>query len=227
MTGAAPLLQAENGAVGQTITGYVINSMPLKSRDWASLAQLSAGVVTAPKGQPSSLSGTTDSAFFSVNGVNLWQNDFRLNGINDNIEFYGGSSVDSNAAITPPPDAIQQLKLQTGNFTAEFGHSTGGVVNAAIKSGTNQFHGDAGSTSATTIWTRTHISTRPRSPSIAAMCSGGPSAVRSEFQACMTGETRRSSSLTIRACARSSPLPHSAPCLPPRWSAADSRTCGT
>jgi hypothetical protein len=143
VTGAAPLLQAENGAVGQTITGQVINSMPLKSRDWASLAQLSAGVVTAPKGQPSSDSGTTDSAFFSVNGVNLWQNDFRLNGINDNIEFYGGSSVGSNAAITPPPDAIQEFRLQTGNFTAEFGHSTGGVVNAAIKSGTNQFHGDA------------------------------------------------------------------------------------
>jgi carboxypeptidase family protein len=53
VTGAAPLLQAENGAVGQTITGHVINSMPLKSRNWASLAQLSAGVVTAPKGQPS------------------------------------------------------------------------------------------------------------------------------------------------------------------------------
>lgn len=143
VTGAAPLLQAENGAVGQTITGHVINSMPLKSRNWASLAQLSAGVVTAPKGQPSGDSGTTDSAFFSVNGVNLWQNDFRLNGINDNIEFYGGSSVGSNAAITPPPDAIQEFKLQSGNFTAEFGHSTGGVVNAAIKSGTNQFHGDA------------------------------------------------------------------------------------
>lgn len=143
VTAAAPLLQAENGAVGQTISGHIINSMPLKSRDWASLAQLSAGVVTAPKGQPSSDSGTTDSAFFSVNGVNLWQNDFRLNGINDNIEFYGGSSVGSNAAITPPPDAIQEFKLQSGNFTAEFGHSTGGVVNAAIKSGTNQFHGDA------------------------------------------------------------------------------------
>ena len=75
--------------------------------------------------------------------MNLWQNDFLLNGINDNIEFYGGSSVGSNAAITPPPDAIQEFRLQSGNFTAEFGHSTGGVVNAAIKSGTNQFHGDA------------------------------------------------------------------------------------
>ena len=142
VTAAAPLLQAESGEVGQTITGHTINSMPLKSRDWASLAQLSAGAATAPKGQPSSDSGTTDSAYFSVNGVNLWQNDFRLNGINDNIEVYGGSSVGSNSAITPPPDAIQEFKLESGDFSAEFGHSTGSVVNAAIKSGTNQFHGD-------------------------------------------------------------------------------------
>ena len=55
---------------------------------------------------------------FSVDGVNLWQNDFRLNGINDNIEIYGGSSVNSNAAITPH----QEFKLQNGNFNAEFGH---------------------------------------------------------------------------------------------------------
>lgn len=142
VTAAAPLLQAENAAVGQTITTRTVNDLPLQSRDWASLAQLSAGVATAPRGNPSSDSGSTDSAFFSVDGVNLWQNDFRLNGINDNIEVYGGASVGSNAAITPPPDAIQEFKLQNGNYSAEFGHSTGAVINAAIKSGTNRVHGD-------------------------------------------------------------------------------------
>lgn len=142
VTAAAPLLQAESAAVGQTIDTQAVNDLPLETRDWASLAQLSAGVATAPPGQPSGDSGASTSAFFSVNGVNLWQNDFRLNGINDNIEMYGGSSVGSNAAITPPPDAIQEFKLQTGDFNAEFGHSTGAVVNAAIKSGTNKFHGD-------------------------------------------------------------------------------------
>lgn len=142
VTAAAPLLQAENAAVGQTITTQTVNDLPLQGRDWASLAQLSAGVATAPRGNPSSDSGSTDSAYFSVDGVNLWQNDFRLNGINDNIEVYGGSSVGSNAAITPPPDAIQEFKLQSGNYSAEFGHSTGAVVNAAIKSGTNRVHGD-------------------------------------------------------------------------------------
>lgn len=143
VTAAPPLLQAESGAVGQTIATQAVNNLPLQTRDWASLAQLSAGVNTAPVGQPSSDSGSSTSAFFSVNGVNLWQNDFRLNGINDNIEVYGGSSVGSNAAITPPPDAIQEFRLQTGDFNAQFGHSTGAVVNAVIKSGTNQFHGDA------------------------------------------------------------------------------------
>jgi len=142
VTASAPLLQAENAAVGQTITTQTVNDLPLQTRDWASLAQLSAGVVTAPVGNPSSDSGATSSAYFSVDGVNLWQNDFRLNGINDNIEVYGGSSVGSNAAITPPPDAIQEFKLQNGDFNAEFGHSTGAVINAAIKSGTNQLHGD-------------------------------------------------------------------------------------
>jgi hypothetical protein len=143
VTAAAPLLQAENAAVGQTITTQAVNDLPLQTRDWASLAQLSAGVATAPVGNPSSDSGTSDSAFFSVDGVNLWQNDFRLDGINDNIEVYGGSSVGSDAAITPPPDAIQEFKLQSGDFNAEFGHSTGAVVNAAVKSGSNSFHGDA------------------------------------------------------------------------------------
>ncbi|HTV06546.1 MAG TPA: TonB-dependent receptor [Acidobacteriaceae bacterium] len=142
VTAAAPLLQAENASVGQTITSEAVNDLPLQTRDWASLAQLSAGVTTAPVGNPSSDSGSSTSAYFSVDGVNLWQNDFRLNGINDNIEVYGGSSVGSNAAITPPPDAIQEFKLQSGDYNAEFGHSTGAVINAAIKSGTNQFHGD-------------------------------------------------------------------------------------
>ena len=142
VTAAAPLLQAENAAVGQTVTSQTVNDLPLNGRNWTSLPQLAAGTSTAPVSNPSSNSGSTDSAYFSVDGVNLWQNDFRLNGINDNIEIYGGSSVGSNAAIIPPPDAIQEFKLQNGNFNAEFGHSTGGVINATIKSGTNRLHGD-------------------------------------------------------------------------------------
>ncbi|MGB9075558.1 MAG: TonB-dependent receptor [Terracidiphilus sp.] len=142
VTAAAPLLETENAALGQTVTTEAVNDLPLATRDWGSLAQLAAGVSTAPAGQPTPDSGSSDSAYFSVNGVNVWQNDFRLDGINDNIEFYGGNYTGTNAAIVPPPDAVEEFKVQNGDFNAEFGHSTGGVVNAAVKSGTNHLHGD-------------------------------------------------------------------------------------
>ena len=142
VTAVAPLLQAENAELGQTVDSKTVNDLPLNGRDWVSLAQLSAGVSTAPVTQPSTNAGQTGSAYFSVNGVNLWQNDIRLNGINDNIEVYGGSKIGTNATITPPPDAIEEFKLQSGDFNAEFGHSTGGIVNAVTKSGTNKLNGD-------------------------------------------------------------------------------------
>lgn len=142
VTSAAPLLQAESASVGQTITSEILNDLPLNGRNWTSLPQLAAGTATAPPGGPTGDSGSTASAYFSVNGVNLWQNDFRLNGINDNIEVYGGASLGRNAAIVPPPDAIQEFKLQSGDYSAEFGHSTGGVINAVLKSGTNGIHGN-------------------------------------------------------------------------------------
>jgi hypothetical protein len=146
VTAAAPLLEAENAQVGQTITNQAVNDLPLATRDWGSLAQLSAGVSTTPTGSGGSGitpdAGSSESAYFRVNGVDEWQNDFRLNGINDNIEIYGGNYTGTNAAIVPPPDAIQEFTLQSGDFNAEFGHSTGGVINASIKSGTNGVHGD-------------------------------------------------------------------------------------
>jgi Carboxypeptidase regulatory-like domain/TonB dependent receptor len=146
VTAASPLLEAENAQVGQTITNQAVNDLPLVTRDWGSLAQLSAGVLTSPTSSSGSGvtpdAGSTSSAYFSVNGVNNWQNDFRLDGINDNIEVYGGNYTLTNAAIVPPPDAVQEFTLQSGDFSAEFGHSTGGIINAAIKSGTNGLHGD-------------------------------------------------------------------------------------
>jgi hypothetical protein len=139
VTAASPLLQAEDASVGQTIGYKTINDLPLETRNWGSLGQLAAGVATAPIGQNG---GTPENAFYSVNGVQLYQNDFRLDGINNNIEFFGGSSVGTDATITPPPDAVQEFKLQSGDYSAEFGHSTGAVINAVVRSGTNQLHGN-------------------------------------------------------------------------------------
>ncbi|HUB52959.1 MAG TPA: carboxypeptidase-like regulatory domain-containing protein, partial [Terracidiphilus sp.] len=95
VTAAAPLLNAANAAVALTVPSQAVNDLPLATRDWGSLAQLSAGVATAPSTSSGTGvtpdAGSSDSAYFSVNGVNDWQNDFRLNGINDNIEIYGGN----------------------------------------------------------------------------------------------------------------------------------------
>ena len=138
VTAATALMQTEDATLGQTIDERAMDELPLNGRDWASLAQVSAGVTTT---QLNGAGGSAGSGFFVVNGVNYWQNDFRLNGINNNVEMYGGQTG-SNATVTPPPDAVQEFKLQTGDFNAEFGHSTGGIINAVIKSGGNQIHGD-------------------------------------------------------------------------------------
>jgi hypothetical protein len=138
VTSAAPLLQTQDASVGQTIDGKQVNDMPLEGRDWTTLALLAAGTTT---------SGSSSNPQFNVLGQNWTQNDFRLDGIDDNEETYGGGNVQGASgnqytAIVPPPDAIQEFKLQTGDFNAEFGHSTGGIVNAAIKSGSNRLSGD-------------------------------------------------------------------------------------
>lgn len=135
VTTEAPFLQSEDASVGQTIDEKTINTMPLQSRDWVVLGALSAGATLIP-------GSGNNSDFYSVNGSSYLQNDFRLNGIDDNLEAYGAFTQNTNAAIIPPPDAIQEFKLQSGNYSAEFGHSTGSVVNALLKSGTNHIHGD-------------------------------------------------------------------------------------
>ena len=139
VTTAAPLLQAQTAEVGQTIEEAAVNDLPLNGRDWTSLGQLSAGVTTIQGGNAS-------NSLYAVNGTDYNNNDFRLNGVDDNAApligyqergIYGG-----NAAIIPPPDAIEEFKIQSGDFDAEFGRATGGVVNAVIKSGGNKLHGD-------------------------------------------------------------------------------------
>lgn len=139
VTAIAPLLQAENASIGTTIGSKQIVDLPLNGRNWASLAQLSAGVTTAS----TNFSGAPGSAYFAVDGMNPWETDFRLDGIDDNVELYGGAGpTNSNVNVTPPPDAIQEFRLQNGDFNAEFGHSTAGIINAVIRSGTNAFHGN-------------------------------------------------------------------------------------
>ncbi len=134
-----PLLQTETAEVGQTIGTIAVNDMPLNGRQWSSLGLLAPGVNTASPGHTNSdgALATPSDRYYSVNGQAVGSNDFRLNGVSDMAAFFN-----ANAIIQPPPDAIEEFKISTGDYSAELGHAIGGVVNAVVKSGTNQLHGD-------------------------------------------------------------------------------------
>lgn len=130
------LLQTQEASTGQVVSTQQINDTPLNGRNFVFIAQLTAGVDASngSRGQ-----GNGD---FVANGMRATQNNFILDGVDNNsnaIDFLNGASY----VVRPPPDALQEFKVQTGSFSAEFGHSAGAVVNASVKSGTNQFHGDA------------------------------------------------------------------------------------
>ena len=139
VSSAAPLLQSETSGVGQTIDTKEINETPLNGRNWVYIAQLTAGAVSGSADSGGTRgSGTGD---FVVNGQRAEQNNFILDGVDNNsnlTDFLNGASF----VMRPPPDALAEFNLQTSNFSAEFGHSAGAVMSASIKSGTNQIHGD-------------------------------------------------------------------------------------
>jgi hypothetical protein len=132
---APPLLENQTSSIGQVISSDTINNTPLNGRNFVYIAQLTAGV--APPFGNTRGSGTGD---FVANGQRAEQNNFILDGVDNNtnlVDFLNGSSY----VVRPPPDALSEFNLQTSNFSAEFGHSAGAVLSASIKSGTNQVHG--------------------------------------------------------------------------------------
>jgi hypothetical protein len=135
VTSAAPLLQAQDASLGQTIPSSQLNDLPLNGRNWLSLTQLSAGTSATSGSSPDNPGQLQD------NGVSQAQVDYRLNGIDNNIDIFQ-AALNGAGSVAPVPDAIQEFKLQAGNNSAEFGQFTGAVVNAVTKSGTNTFHGD-------------------------------------------------------------------------------------
>ena len=136
VTTAPPLLQTEEASVGQVITQESVNSLPLNGRNFTFLAQLGAGTQTPQ----ADTRGNAASGAFSANGLRPAQNNYLLDGIDNNsnaVDFLNGT----NFVILPPVDAIQEFKVQTADFSAELGRSAGAVLNATIKSGTNSLHG--------------------------------------------------------------------------------------
>ncbi|GAC1512213.1 MAG: hypothetical protein NVS1B11_21950 [Terriglobales bacterium] len=138
VTGETPALQTQDASVGQVIGERSINDLPLNGRNFTFLAQLSAGVTQDQQ----DTRGLGASGSFSANGSRPAQNNYLLDGIDNNsnlVDFLNGTSF----AIHPPIDAIQEFKVQTNDYSAELGRSAGAVLNATVKSGTNGFHGNA------------------------------------------------------------------------------------
>ena len=133
---APPVLQTQDASVGQVIGERTVDALPLNGRNYIFLAQLSAGVT---QGQQDTR-GLGGSGSFAANGLRPAQNNYLLDGIDNNVElvdFLNGTHF----VVRPPVDAIQEFKIQTNSFSAEFGRSAGAILNATIKSGTNHFHG--------------------------------------------------------------------------------------
>jgi hypothetical protein len=138
VTSAAPVLQTQDASVGQVMDTRNVNNLPLNGRNFTFLAQLSAGVNTPQ----ADTRGNAATGAFSANGLRPAQNNYMLDGIDNNsdtVDFLNGT----NFVVLPPVDAIQEFKVQTSDFSAEFGRSGAAVLNATIKSGTNELHGAA------------------------------------------------------------------------------------
>ena len=138
VSAAPPQLQTEEASVGQVMTEKSVNSLPLNGRNFTFLAQLGAGTQTPQ----ADTRGNAASGAFSANGLRPAQNNYLLDGIDNNsnaVDFLNGT----NFIVLPPVDAISEFKVQTANFSAELGRSAGAVLNATIKSGTNSIHGAA------------------------------------------------------------------------------------
>jgi hypothetical protein len=136
VTAASPLLDQVTSSLGQVINNNEILNMPLNGRNPFALGQL-VGNTTAV----SSATGTGTNMPFIAGGGRFTEMDVSLNGVDNNTFATAGSIGRQGIAIIPSVDAVQEFKVITNNFSAEYGHAAGSIVSATIKSGTNQFHG--------------------------------------------------------------------------------------
>ena len=126
---AGIVVQTTTSTLGKVVEEKQILELPLSGRNFASLGLLTPGVTT--RGQ-----STTDAAYV-VHGQRQDSNNFQLDGV-ANVSL-GGNTVQAR----PNVDAVQEFKIQTSNFSAEFGRNSGSVVQVVTKSGTNNFRGSA------------------------------------------------------------------------------------
>ncbi|HEV2492032.1 MAG TPA: TonB-dependent receptor [Terriglobia bacterium] len=137
VTGQAPALQTDDATLGQLINHQEVVNLPLNGRNFMDLASLSAGTSSHEPGARDANNGG-----FSSNGGRSYDNNVMLDGI-DNNNLSPDLRNGTDFIVKPPPDAIAEFKVETSGYGPEFGRGGGAAVNLAIRSGTNQFHGDA------------------------------------------------------------------------------------
>jgi hypothetical protein len=134
-----PLLETDNSSKGQVIAAKQITELPIIGRNYSNLALLAPGVRQSQSGNQGSIAFRREGSY-NVNGLRSVWNNFILDGVDNN--FYGTTNQGfSNQAIQPSPDSVAEFRLVVNAYSAEFGRSGGAVMNAASRSGTNEFHG--------------------------------------------------------------------------------------
>jgi hypothetical protein len=134
VTGAPPVVDTTSTQLGAVMNKTAISEMPLNTRDTYQLLQLQPGVQSQLGSNL--FTGSNDPGVVSVNGGRGRANNYQVNGGDANDVFV------NLPAIQPSPDAIEEFRMITNTFDAEFGRNSGAVVNVVTKSGTNEIHGD-------------------------------------------------------------------------------------
>jgi predicted porin len=136
VVGNSPILETQTSSRGAVIDEKQIVELPLNGRDYNQLALLSPGVLP---GTPR-LASVNFKGVLNVNGNRTFNNVFLLDGV-DNISYSNSFRGENVQLVQPSIEALQEFKIQTNAYSAEFGRSSGAVVNAVIKSGTNSLRG--------------------------------------------------------------------------------------
>ena len=138
VTTEAPTVELTSSELGATVNSTTVRELPLNGRSWTDLANLQPGVVLATSHASVDVNRGY-GAQLSISGARPQQNNYRLDGISINDYSNGGpgSVLGQNLGV----EAIQEFSVLTSNYSAEYGKTSGGVVNAISRSGTNQFHG--------------------------------------------------------------------------------------
>ena len=138
VTASSPALQADSSSVSNLINTNALQDLPLNGRNFVVLTQLTAG---AAEGDPNGLpSGTRpddrrQTSAVTVNAQPTSFNNFLIDGMDDNERSIG------TILVKPSIDALQEMKVETNLYSAQFGRTAGGVISFVTKSGTNEYHG--------------------------------------------------------------------------------------